>query len=136
MFERTSYSINNQPLNYSDPIGISCGIFSLNEIKVPKADLYMITIICEFMNPCLVGIYIDQTENFIYGTENYVDLRGNNLSDQSNSSKPLDLGLASHYLFINQVLYLEPTDSLNIKYLSDLPNKVINTDNRIIISKL
>ena len=113
------FSIKKQILNYNDTFIIDSNICSMYEIPILSTGMYVLNISCQFDDPCLVGLYINQKEETIHPTESYI----------LNSIK-------SNYLHVHQILNLETNSLITIKYLSNGLNKIINSENEIKLWKL
>ncbi len=112
-------SIKEQNVYFNHTIIIDIDTSSMCEIPILSDGMYIINISCQFDEPAIIGIFIDQNEDSQHSTESY----------ELNSKK-------SHFLLVHQVLNLKTNNLITIKYLSNEPNKIINSENIIKLWKL
>lgn len=120
------YLFTEQTVNYNDLIivdsydsSIHTNIVDATKILVLRNGMYVINISCQFDEPGMVGIFINQEEDSIYETETFF----------KNS-------ISLHILLVHQILNLKANNIISIKYLSNGPNKIINSENIFKIWKL
>ena len=74
--------------------------------------MYIINISCQFDESCMIGLFINHLEDSTYETSQF-----NNL-------------------LIHQIIHLNKEDIINLKYLSNYPNKIVGSENKIKLWKL
>lgn len=100
------FDIKNQIIYFNDSIN--------NDIQISTNGMYLLNILCQFEEPNIVGIFINNNEDTVYHTETHIL-----------NSKELN------FLLVHQILNLNTNDIISIKSLSNNPNKIINSENKI-----
>jgi len=113
------YSINQQYIKYNNLIIFSLDNKPTQKILLSNIGIYIINISCQFNESAIIGLFIDDIEDSRYQTNNY----NYNL-------------IMTNYLLIHQIINIKTPKSLSIKLLSNVPTKIINLENKIVINKI
>lgn len=112
---KQKFLINYQSVNNNDLFYLQSNKNTLNQITIDNSGMYLINIICQFMEPCSVGLFIDDIEEVVQDTI------------------PFD---KYHCMTLHHVLNVKSCNNLTIKYMSLGTNHIINSENEINLWKI